>query len=191
MHASREDDHGFHFGVEYDERHEGSYYLSADPPTQRAFSFDLHIATPRLAEFVRERSALAEGRIHAEGLAEDAITSGLVTWKRAERRIAYSLEFTADDGRVLAFVGEKDLHPSLGLRALTHLSGSLFHLPEQGGSLCQSASREEFGRATLSFDLRHDAWPMLRSARLLIPGFSFGLSRPKAAPARAGGRRGP
>lgn len=176
MHASREDDHGFHFGVEYDERHQGTYYLSADPPTLRAFSFQLRIATPRLGEFLREGSALAEGRIRAEGLAEDAVTSGLVTWKRAERRIVYSLEFVADDGRMLAFVGEKDLHPTLGLRALTHLGGSLFHLPEQGGTLCQSASREEFGRASLLFDLRHDAWPMLRSARLLIPGFAFGLS---------------
>jgi hypothetical protein len=176
MHASREPDHGFHFGVEYDERHDGTYYLSSDPPTLRAFSFQLRIATPRIGEFLRETSALAEGRIHAEGIAEDAVASGLVTWKRAERRIAYSLEFQADDGRVLAFVGEKDLHFTLGLRALTHLVGSLFHLPEQGGSLCQSASREEIGRASLAFDLRHGAWPMLRSARLLIPGFSFGLS---------------
>lgn len=184
MHASREDDHGFHFGVEYDERHEGSYYLSSDPPSLHAFSFQLRIATPRLGEFLRERSALAEGRIHAEGLAEDALTSGLVTWKRAQRRIAYSLEFTADDGRVLAFVGEKDLHVTLGLRALTQLGGSLFHLPEPGDTLCQSASRQEIGRAALTFDLRHDAWQMLRSARLLIPGFSFGLSGRRAGTER-------
>ncbi len=184
MHALREDDHGFHFGVEYDERHEGSYYLSSDPPTLRAFRFELRVATPRIGEFLRERSALAEGRLHAEGLAEDVLTSGLVTWKRAERRIVYSLEFAADDGRVLAFVGEKDLHFTLGTRALTHLRGSLFHLPEPGDTLCQSASREEIGRAALTFDLRHDAWSMLRSARLLIPGFSFGLSR-----RRAGGER--
>ena len=176
MHASREPESGLRFGVEYDERHQGTYYLSSDPPTLRAFSFELRIATPRIREFLRERSALAEGRLTAEGLATDVTVSGLVTWKRVERRIAYSLEFVADDGRLLAFVGEKDLHPMLGLRALTQLEGSLFHLPELGPSLCQSARRQEFGRASLSYDLRRDAWQMLRTARLLVPGFAFGLS---------------
>lgn len=177
MHASRDPESGFRFGVEYDERHAGTYYLSADPPTLRPFSFALRIATPRIREFVRERSALAEGRLFAKELAENVEVSGLVTWKRAERRIAYSLEFAADDGRMLAFVGEKDLDPMLGLRALTQLGGSLFHLPEPGPGLCQSASRQEIGRASLSFDLRSDAWPMLRTARLLVPGFSLGLRR--------------
>lgn len=176
MHASREPEHGLRFGVEYDERHAGTYYLSSDPPTLRPFSFALRIATPRIREFLRERSALAEGRLFAEGLAEDAAVSGLVTWKRVERRIAYSLEFSADDGRMMAFVGEKDLHLMLGLRAITQLDGSLFYLPDPGPNLCQSASRQEIGRGSLSFDLRNDAWPMLRTARLLVPGFAFGLS---------------
>lgn len=181
MHAAREPDRGLHFGVEYDERHEGTYYLSADPVTLHPFSFELRIATPRIREFLKERSALAEGRVRAAGLAEDAVCSGLVTWKRAERRIAYSLEFHGDDGRMLAFVGEKDLHPTLGLRALTQLGGSLFHLPEPGQSLCQSAAREEIGRASLAFDLRRDAWTMVRTARLLVPGFSFGLGARRSA----------
>lgn len=182
MHASREPESGLRFGVEYDERHQGAYYLSSDPATLRAFSFELRVATPRIREFLRERSALAEGLLSAEGLAENAPVSGLVTWKRVERRIAYSLEFTAADGRMLAFVGEKDLHPMLGLRALTQLTGSLFYLPEPGPNLCQSASRQEIGRASLSFDLRRDAWTMLRTARLLVPGFALGLSGRRGRP---------
>lgn len=164
-------------GVEYDEAHQGTYYLSGDPLTVRPFAFRLHIATPKVREFLRERSALAEGVVDAEGLASAAQGSGLVTWKRSTRRIAYSLEFSADDGRLLAFVGEKDLHPMLGTRALTQLGGSLFHLPEPGSRLCQSATRREIGRASLSFDLRKDLWAMVQSARVLIPGFALGLPR--------------
>ena len=161
-------------GIEYDETHRGTYYLVDAPTVVRPFAFQLHIATPKIREFLRENSALAEGFVDAEGLATHAQAAGLVTWKRATRRIAYSLEFSADDGRLLAFVGEKDLHLMLGKRALTQLGGSLFHLPGPGTRLCQSAARQEIGRASLHFDLKHDFWPMMQSARLLIPGFALG-----------------
>lgn len=161
-------------GIEYEEIHRGTYYLDSDPAHVAEFSFDLRVSTPKIREFLRERSAIAEGTVFAEGLATHRRAQGLVTWKRAERRIAYSIEFGADDGRLLAFVGEKDLHPMLGRRALTRLSGSLFHLASSGARLCQSDLRHQLGAAELSFDLRSDFWKMLKGARLLVQSFSLG-----------------
>lgn len=143
-------------GFSLSEKFSGSYYRLDEPLVERAMSIVLHLGVDGLRRFLRERCATAEGRIYAEGLAEDGRPLfGTVHWKlHDERRIPYDLEFEGDDGGFYRLRGQRDFFVHDAKGSLTTLPLSLY-----------DGRGAEMARATVRFDPRTELGPLVKSFR--------------------------
>lgn len=121
-------------------------------------------ATSALAYARRGRLEMV-GKLHAEGLAEEVPTRGILEVQPFSRRIGYELDFKGDDGERYRFVGQKDLSLLRLAKSMTTLQGEVL-----------AADGRRLGTARLHFDLRRDLLPFLAT---------FRLARPRALPAPA------
>ncbi len=154
------------FGFELQERFEGTFYFLDAPFEDRALRFSLRIGVDGMRRFVRDKKAIADGVVYAEGLAEGdgegRPASGTITVKLFdEKRIPYDLAFEADDGRVYRLRGQRDFFVHDAVDSLTILPLSLY---DDDG--------REVGRATLRFDPKTELPHSVRSFRLRVPGLS-------------------
>ncbi|MFO0564148.1 MAG: hypothetical protein U0263_00720 [Polyangiaceae bacterium] len=104
--------------------------------------------------YFRKGTLILSGKLHAEGLSDEAPTSGTLEVQPLSRRIGYDLSFRADDGRRYRFVGQKTLRLGRLARSMTTLPGEV--LDEDGKAI---------GDALLYFDLRNDLLPFLATFR--------------------------
>ncbi len=146
-------------GFSFEESLSGSYWRLAAPTDERAIAFRIRTNVDDVANFARTRTWRVDGVIHVEGVAHGSETEGAIVlcWFD-ERRILYRLAFRGDDGRTYELSGQKEWSSLAPVDSMTLLSASLY-----------DDSGEEFGRATLRFDLRSDAVRWLRSFRLHAP----------------------
>jgi hypothetical protein len=153
------------FGFTFSESFSGSYYRLDEPFTDRAIRIRLDLGVDGLRRFLRDRRVEAEGRIVAEGLAEEGRPLfGSVHWKlHDERRIPYDLEFEGDDGGHYRLRGQRDFFVHDAKGSLTTLPASLY-----------DTTGAEVARATLRFDLRTELGPLVRSfrPRVRLPALS-------------------
>jgi len=61
-------------------------------------------------DYLRRGALALTGKMHAEGLADEAPTTGRLEVQPLSRRIGYELSFRADDGKSYRFVGQKILN---------------------------------------------------------------------------------
>ena len=130
-----------------------------------AFRFDFDVRCDDLPAGILDVVGAMEGRVTAEGLAEDAPAKGAIAisplWKR---RIRYSFSFEGSDGRRYEFDGQKTLRTLHPLRSWTTLRGKI--RDEQTGDVV--------GDAEARFDLRADLLGLLASFRPLRREWSPG-----------------
>jgi hypothetical protein len=149
-------------GFSLSETLSGSYYRLDDPIALRAITITLRLGVDGLRRFLKDRRVEAEGRIVAEGLADEGRPLfGSVQWKlHDERRLPYDLEFQGDDGAHYRLRGQRDFLLPTAAASLTTLPLSVY-----------DASGTEIARATLRFDPRTELGPLVRSfrPRLRVP----------------------
>lgn len=119
-------------------------------------------ATSALA-YARRGTLEMVGKLHAEGLADEVPTRGVLEIQPLSRRIGYELEFKGDDGLSYRFVGQKNLKLTKLAESMTTLHGEVL-----------ASDGRRLGTARLHFDLRNDLVPFLGT---------FRLARPRALPA--------
>src|SRR5436305_1387345 len=96
-------------GFQFSETMTGNYHRDG---RERPFSFQLQIRATNLTQFLRDRTAMCEGVVDADGLAENAACTGTVIIDPVlGRRIRYEFDFTAADGKRYHFAGQKDVSP--------------------------------------------------------------------------------
>lgn len=153
-------------GISFRETMAGGYRLIGDA-TERPISFTITAESGAWQGFLRRPVAHIEGTIDAEGLAIRQPLSGYLEIDllglRRPRRIAYAFQFQSDDGRRLAFVGEKNVLLRDLPETITVLPGSI--LRQNEGQ--QRGEGERIASATLRFDLRGDLGGFLRSFRIV------------------------
>ncbi len=139
-------------GFSFAERLSGTYYLLAEPLAPRPIEVDIeaHVRVLRAA------TASVVGRIRAEGLANATVQGTLGLDALHEQRIPYDLFFTADDGRPMRLVGEKDLSWFAPVETLVVLP---FTIVDNG----KNSAWNEIARGTLRFDVRRDWRALARS----------------------------
>ena len=144
------------FGVSFRQIMSGSYWRLDTPADVRAIAFAVEASTHDLGSFMRGKTLSLRGEIDAERLASGKPLEGTLSFKLlGERRIAYHLTFSGDDGRDYELSGQEEWSGFSPVESLTLLSASLY---ERGG--------EEVGRGTLRFDLRAHWMQWVRSFRL-------------------------
>ena len=144
-------------GFGFRETMRGTYYLLADPTTERPMSFTVSVRAKGLAAFAREPVARIEGRVSLEGFSDEAKLEGTLAFRlHDQRRLIYEFRFEANDKHPYRFRGQKDFTPLGIIESFTTLSGSLY---DEG--------RSEIGRATLRFDLRSEFVKLLGSFRFV------------------------
>lgn len=142
---------------EFRETMAGSFHLLSDPEDERPMSFTIRARSRPLLSFLRRPEVEIEGEVDAEGFADHRHLRGklgLDVWRT--RTLPYAFRFTANDGEICSFIGEKTISPS-------ELALSITVLP---GSIMDEAGRE-IGRALLRFDLRSDLMRFVKSFRLI------------------------
>jgi hypothetical protein len=136
----------------------GTYFLLADPTTEKPMHFTVSVRAKGLASFAREPVASIQGDVSLEGFADDASLDGTLAFRlHDQRRLIYEFRFEANDRRVYRFRGQKDVTPLAPIESFTTLPGSIY----DDGS-------KEMGRATVHFDLRGDLKKFLRSFRFVF-----------------------
>jgi hypothetical protein len=164
-------------GFEIEESLSGTYYRLDDPMRDCAMRISVRASVDGVRRFLRDRKAVAEGTIFAEGLAESKAgraLRGTITMRLLdEKRIPYDLAFMGDDGESYRLRGQRDFFLHAAVDSLTILPASLY-----------DASGAEIGRATLRFDPKTELPSMLRSfrPRLRLPVFG---TRREATPSSA------
>jgi hypothetical protein len=144
-------------GFGFRETMRGTYYLLADPTTERPMSFTVSVRAKGLAAFAREPVARIEGRVSLEGFSDEAKLEGTLAFRlHDQRRLIYEFRFEANDKHPYRFRGQKDVTVLAPVESFTTLPGSLY-----------DESSKEIGRATLHFDLRGDIKKFVRSFRLV------------------------
>ena len=98
------------------------------------------------------------GRLHAEGIADEAPMTGHMEIRPLSRRIGYDIDFRGADGKRYSFVGQKTLSLVKLAKTMTTLPGEV--LDENGTCI---------GTARLFFDLRKDLVPFLSTFRRARP----------------------
>ncbi len=116
------------------------------------FSAEADAANGR--EYLKNGTLNLVGRMHAEGLAEDAVASGKLVVQPLRGRIGYELDFRGDDGERYRFVGHKSPHLLRLRKTMTTLPGEVL-----------DASGCRIGTAMLYFDLKRDLVPFLATFR--------------------------
>lgn len=124
-------------------------------------------ATDTLA-YLRAGTLELSGKMHAEGLADEAPASGKLEIQPLSRRIGYDVAFRAEDGKRYRFVGQKTLSFVKLLKSMTTLPGEV--LDEDG---------KVIGTALLYFDVKNDLVPFLAT-------FRRGRAVPELTEAKAG-----
>lgn len=156
-------------GISFRETMAGGYRLIGEA-TERPISFTITAESGAWQGFLRRPVAHIEGTIDAEGLATGQPLSGYLEidllrlpWRRRPRRIAYAFQFQSDDGRRLAFIGEKNVLLRDIAETITVLPGSILRQNEGQAR----GEGERIASATLRFDLRGDLGGFLRSFRIV------------------------
>ncbi len=134
----------------------GSYYLLDAPLEDRALSVELAADIVGLRGLVLAKQARLLGRIHAEGLAPDAVAEGTLGLRLIdEGRLPLSLSFRGDDGGAYRLRGQSELVVAAPVETVTELPLSLY-----------DGQDREIGRGLLRFDVRGDLGKLLRSFRV-------------------------
>lgn len=143
-------------GLTFEEVLEGTYFLLNDPLNPRPMVLEACVSVANVTDFVMESNATLTGSFYAEGLAERQLVSGQVGTRAVrDRKVPYDFSFRSESGETMRFLGEKDLHLSLGLNAVLHLPASVY-----------SATGVEVARVDLRFDPKTRLERLLTSARL-------------------------
>ena len=136
-------------GFVFRERMVGRFHVLGKPLTEHDITVDLEAHVRDL----RSRIATIAGRIHAEGLVDDAPVQGkLDLGALHQRRIPYDLAF----GDHLRLAGEKELSWLAPVQTYATLPFSIV----------SEADWTELARGALRFDVRRDWRVLLRSLRV-------------------------
>jgi hypothetical protein len=114
-----------------------------DGAAEHPVEFSIRTEAPGWRAFLRDGVTRACGVMRAAPWAREAACEGTLTLSVRRPRIAYSLTFTADDGRVLTLAGEKRPTPRSPLGSMTTLPMAL-----------TDAAGTRLAEGTLFFDLR-------------------------------------
>jgi hypothetical protein len=143
-------------GFRFKETMRGSYYLLADPTSERPMTFTLTVRASGIVSFARDPVARIEGDVSLAGFADAASLDGTLAFRlRDQHRLVYDFRFEGNDGRPYRFRAQKNLSALAPVESVTTLSGSLYDEPSR-----------EIGRATVRFELRGGLERLLRSFRL-------------------------
>jgi hypothetical protein len=94
---------------------------------ERAMHFHLRVRAESFLRYLRDRKAHAEGDVTMDGFATDAAVVGELTIDPIlGRRIAYSFEFSGDDGKRYRLAGQKDITPLRPVESMTVLPAQIF-----------------------------------------------------------------
>jgi len=129
-------------------------WTPVDGSGRRVLSFSVDADATNALSYLKDGAMDLSGTMRAEGLAKDARTEGRLEVQPLRRRIAYSLEFKGDDGKLYRFEGRKTLSVFRPLKGATTLPGEI---TDRHGALV--------GRALVRFDLRRDLVSFLRTFR--------------------------
>jgi hypothetical protein len=146
--------------MSFEETLRGQYWPLDRAIDERGISLRLEVRARDLRTLARERSLALRGTVDAEGLATRAELEGSISLQRIDRRrLPYRVRFRGDDGRRYELSGEKEWMPVSPVESVTTLPATLYD--ERG---------EEWARATLRFDLRHEWAASVKSLRLHLFG---------------------
>jgi choline dehydrogenase-like flavoprotein len=131
-------------------------HLAPEKASETApFSFSLRARARSLRDFIRTREVEIEGELMAEGFGTRCPLTGTLGMDvLLTRRLPYDFKFTADDGRVYRFVGEKRVKLRALRRSMTWLPGRI--LDDRG---------EVVATAEVTFELERDLAEFLGSFR--------------------------
>ncbi len=134
----------------------GTYWLLDAPADEHAIGFTVEAAARDVGMFVLNKTMRLSGTMVAERLASERPLQGTLAVKLIEeRRVAYRVAFSGDDGRAYELSGQQEWSGLSPVSSLTLLPASLY----DGGG-------REIGRAMLRFDFWSDWKRWLKSFRL-------------------------
>jgi hypothetical protein len=139
--------------VRFRETMSGAYYLLAQPFDERPVRLAVEAQVDDLPRFMIDRTCRLEGELDMDGWADRRPIEGtLAIHLFDQRRLAYRVRFTANDGAKYELGGQKEWNPLSPIASLTVLPAGIY-----------DAQGEEIGRASLRFDLKSDLRPLLAS----------------------------
>lgn len=155
----------------FDEVMEGAFRIAGDDRTHR-MRLELSVDLPEVLRPWSDVEGELTGRVHVPGWADDPSAEGrLRVAPLTARRIRYTLDFTARDGRRLRLDGWKSIDPRRPVRSMTTLPVTV---TGEDGSVA--------GEGLLRFDLRRDLVRFVAGAR--FPGHDPMRSRWRGQPGR-------
>ena len=93
---------------------------------ERSLSFQATARASSMWQFMKDRTATLDGVIDAEGLAENSPMHGSITIDPfIGRIIKYDFEFTAADGKVYRFAGQKSVSHKAPITSMTSLPAEI------------------------------------------------------------------
>lgn len=116
------------FGLSYTEQLSGrARWVSAagEPAQARAMDVELHVTFPNLRQLLARRTAMVEGVLDIEGVAERRLLTGTLEIAAAELMMHYQFAFEDDEGQPYRFVGEKRLSVFRPVTDFAKLSGKI------------------------------------------------------------------
>ncbi len=142
-------------GFEVQESINGTWHSFEEPLVDRRVRAKMKLTVDGLRRFALARTIEIDGRIHAEGLAEDRPLRGTVKWRLLdENRVPYALEFDGDDGRLYHIRGQRDFFVHNAIGSLTTMFASVYDEDDL-----------EIGRATLHFEPKLELPALLKTFR--------------------------
>ncbi len=114
-----------------------------DTAAEHPVEFTLRAEAAGWRAFLRDGATRTRGVVRAAPWAACAACEGTLVMSLRPARIAYTLTFTADDGRLLTLAGQKDPSPRSPLGSMTTLPMTL-----------TDADGATLARGTFSFDLK-------------------------------------
>ncbi|MFG2250776.1 hypothetical protein [Spirillospora sp. NPDC048823] len=155
----------------FDEVMEGAFRLAGEDG-ERRLRLELSVDLPEVLRPWRDTEGDLAGRVHVPGWADDrAATGRLRVAPLTARRIRYTMDFTALDGRRLRLDGWKSVDPRRPVRSMTTLPVTV---TDEDGTVA--------GEGVLRFDLRRDLVRFVAGAR--FPGPDPMRSRWRGRPGR-------
>jgi hypothetical protein len=143
------------FGFELTESITGTWHSFEEPLVDRRVRVKMKLTVNGLRRFTLERQIKVEGRIHAEGLAEDRPLTGSIKWRLLdEQRVFYELELDGDDGREYHIRGQRDFFLYNAIGSLTTMFASVYDEDDR-----------EIGRAVLHFEPKLELPALLKTFR--------------------------
>ena len=145
-------------GFSFEETMSGNYHLLSSQLDERAISFTLAARVAGIRQFLKDQLARIEGEVNLEGFAEHRPLTGTLALKLPrERRLTYDFSFSANDGGIYRFHGQKDVTLIAPVDTMTTLPASLYDV-----------DGKEIARAVLRFDTRGTLVTFLRSWRMRL-----------------------